>query len=140
MKKLHAAMATEAQKYIASMLEVHTEVGQLRDNLREQHRIWLDFYSTVFHVCVLTPCVCDGLMQRVSWLYLGWRLLHCCHNTMPANTGTICSIFIVLWLTCARPASDLAHKYFLHFMHLVPAVAAAGASTVFDSASNSGCN
>lgn len=59
-KKLHAVTATEAQKYIASMFEVHTEVGQLRDNLREQHRIWLDFYSAVFHVCVLTPCVYDG--------------------------------------------------------------------------------
>lgn len=59
-KRLHAATATEAQKYIASMFEVHTEVGQLRDNLREQHRIWLDFYSTVFHVRVLTPCVCEG--------------------------------------------------------------------------------
>ncbi|KAL3133433.1 hypothetical protein ABBQ38_007298 [Trebouxia sp. C0009 RCD-2024] len=49
-KKMHAAVATQAQKYVASMSEVHSEVGQLRDNLREQHRIWLDFYSTVFHV------------------------------------------------------------------------------------------
>lgn len=52
-KKMHAAVATQAQKYVASMSEVHSEVGQLRDNLREQHRIWLDFYSTVFHVSAL---------------------------------------------------------------------------------------
>ena len=49
-KKLHAAVATEAQKYIASMYEVHGGVQQLRDNLREEHRIWTDFYSTVFRV------------------------------------------------------------------------------------------
>ncbi len=47
MKKLHAVVATEAQKYVASMFEVHSEVQQLRDNLREQHRVWTDFYSTV---------------------------------------------------------------------------------------------
>lgn len=46
-KKLHAVVATEAQKYVASMFEVHSEVQQLRDNLREQHRVWTDFYSTV---------------------------------------------------------------------------------------------
>ena len=49
-KKLHAAIATEAQKYIASMYEVHDEVQQLRDNLREEHRVWTDLYSTVFRV------------------------------------------------------------------------------------------
>lgn len=61
-KKLRAVVATEAQKYVASMFEVHSEVGQLRDNLREQHRVWLDFYSTVFHVwhCLLIHCMlCD---------------------------------------------------------------------------------
>ena len=52
-KKLHAAVATEAQKYVASMFVVHGEVQQLRDNLREQHRVWLDFYSTVFRVSTL---------------------------------------------------------------------------------------
>ncbi|DBA74402.1 TPA: hypothetical protein ACH3X1_011160 [Trebouxia sp. C0004] len=46
-KKLHAVVATEAQKYVASMFEVHSEVQQLRDNLREQHRVWTEFYSTV---------------------------------------------------------------------------------------------
>ena len=51
MKKLHAVVATEAQKYVASMFEVHSEVQQLRDNLREQHRVWTDFYSTVNGVC-----------------------------------------------------------------------------------------
>ena len=58
MKKLHAVVATEAQKYIASMFEVHSEVGQLKDNLREQHRIWIDFYSTVFHVSVVSTACC----------------------------------------------------------------------------------
>lgn len=57
-KKLHAVVATEAQKYIASMFEVHSEVGQLKDNLREQHRIWVDFYSTVFHVSMFGDCMC----------------------------------------------------------------------------------
>lgn len=46
-KKLHTVVATEAQKYVASMFEVHSEVQQLRDNLREQHRVWTEFYSTV---------------------------------------------------------------------------------------------
>lgn len=46
-KRLHAVVATEAQRYVASMFEVHSEVQQLRDNLREQHRVWTEFYSTV---------------------------------------------------------------------------------------------
>ena len=49
-RKLHAVVATEAQEYVASMAEVQGEVQQLRDNLREQHRIWVDFYSTIFKV------------------------------------------------------------------------------------------
>lgn len=66
MKKLHAVVATEAQKYVASMFEVHSEVQQLRDNLREQHRVWIDFYSTVFGVCscaVLVPGIQYGVRK-----------------------------------------------------------------------------
>ena len=98
-------MATEAQKYIASMFEVHTEVGQLRDNLQEQHRIWLDFYSTVFHVRVLTHCLCDGLMQHAPWLYLGWGLLQRCHNTTPATLApsVACSLYCDLRVPGQHP-------------------------------------
>ena len=68
-KKLHGAVATEAQKYIASMFEVHREVQQLRNNLREQHRIWIDFYSTVFgvsHTGCSISCMVQLLMTLVS--------------------------------------------------------------------------
>lgn len=69
MKKLYAVVATEAQKYIASMFEVHSDIGQLKVNLREQHRIWLDFYSTVFHVSMLgCSCVDFCLIQHATCL------------------------------------------------------------------------
>lgn len=32
------------------MLELHHESSQLRNNLRRQHRIWMDFYVTIFKV------------------------------------------------------------------------------------------
>jgi len=51
MKRFHAAVGTEAQKYVATIFEVYAEVQRLRDNLREQHRIWIDFYASVFKVC-----------------------------------------------------------------------------------------
>lgn len=41
---------TDAQAYVASMLEVHHESRQLRANLRKQHRIWMDFYATIFRL------------------------------------------------------------------------------------------
>ncbi|KAL3162112.1 hypothetical protein ABBQ32_009825 [Trebouxia sp. C0010 RCD-2024] len=41
---------TDAQAYVLSMLELHHESSQLRNNLRKQHRIWMDFYATVFRV------------------------------------------------------------------------------------------
>ena len=50
MKKYHAAVGTESQKYVATIFEVYAEVQRLRDNLREQHRIWIDFYASVFKV------------------------------------------------------------------------------------------
>ena len=54
MKKYHAAVGTESQKYVATIFEVYAEVQRLRDNLREQHRIWIDFYASVFKV--MLPC------------------------------------------------------------------------------------
>lgn len=50
MKRYHAAVGTESQKYVATIFEVYAEVQRLRDNLREQHRIWIDFYASVFKV------------------------------------------------------------------------------------------
>ena len=50
MKTYHAAVGTESQKYVATIFEVYAEVQRLRDNLREQHRIWIDFYASVFKV------------------------------------------------------------------------------------------
>ena len=97
-KKLHGAVATDAQKYIASMFEVHSEVGQLRDNLREQHRIWLDFYIAVFHVGPTCPShgrVCH-LYLRMSWSTL-WllRTLSCAFIVLPLlpaqDPATSCS-------------------------------------------------
>lgn len=41
---------TDAQAYVLSMLELHHESSQLRNNLRKQHRIWMDFYATVFRL------------------------------------------------------------------------------------------
>ena len=41
---------TDAQAYVLSMLELHRESSQLRNNLRRQHRIWMDFYATIFKV------------------------------------------------------------------------------------------
>ena len=73
-KKLRAEVATEAQRYVASMVEVHSEVGQLRDNLREQHRIWLDFYSTVFHVGALC-CSTAYLLLCMSTFLLLYHIL-----------------------------------------------------------------
>ena len=58
---------TDAQAYVASMLEVHHESRQLRANLRKQHRIWMDFYATIFRVQPL----CFGLftmLLSLSWL------------------------------------------------------------------------
>ena len=54
----YSTIDTDAQTYVASMLEVHHESRQLRENLRKQHRIWMDFYATVFRVCnAPTPTV-----------------------------------------------------------------------------------
>jgi len=46
----YTTIDTDAQAYIASMLELHHETKQLRENLRKQHRIWMDFYATIFRV------------------------------------------------------------------------------------------
>ena len=46
----YTTIDTDAQAYIASMLELHHESKQLRENLRKQHRIWMDFYATIFRV------------------------------------------------------------------------------------------
>ena len=103
-KKLHAVVATQAQKYIASMFEVHSEVGQLKDNLREQHRIWLDFYSTVFHVSMLCHCICVGFdsssMHPVNLQPQPQPqpLLH--QWAMPARIGTCSGNSILLCYLC----------------------------------------
>lgn len=46
----YSTIETDAQAYVGSMLEVHHESRQLRENLRKQHRIWMDFYATIFRV------------------------------------------------------------------------------------------
>ncbi|KAL0038895.1 hypothetical protein WJX77_000929 [Trebouxia sp. C0004] len=46
----YTTIDTDAQAYIASMLELHHESKQLRENLRKQHRIWMDFYATIFRL------------------------------------------------------------------------------------------
>lgn len=46
----YSTIDTDAQAYIASMLELHHESKQLRENLRKQHRIWMDFYATIFRL------------------------------------------------------------------------------------------
>ena len=100
MKKLYAVVATEAQKYIASMFEVHSEVGQLKVNLREQHRIWLDFYSTVFHVSMLW-CSCVDFASSSMQLVCPQpqRLLHLCHSEM-ASIGIFTDNSILLCYRC----------------------------------------
>lgn len=50
----YSTIDTDAQAYVVSMLELHHESSQLRDNLRRQHRIWMDFYATIFRV---NPCL-----------------------------------------------------------------------------------
>lgn len=47
----YSTIGTYSQAYVASMLEVHHETRQLRGNLRKQHRVWMDFYATIFRVC-----------------------------------------------------------------------------------------
>lgn len=46
----YSTIETDAQAYVGSMLEVHHESRQLRENLCKQHRIWMDFYATIFRV------------------------------------------------------------------------------------------
>lgn len=46
----YSTIGTDSQAYVASMLEVHHETRQLRENLRKQHRVWMDFYATIFRL------------------------------------------------------------------------------------------
>lgn len=64
MKRYHSAVGTEAQKYVATIFEVYSEVSQLRDNLREQHRIWVDFYASVFKVTTTWALVFTGQLAQ----------------------------------------------------------------------------
>ena len=61
----YSTIDTDAQAYVMSMLELHHESSQLRDNLRRQHRIWMDFYATIFrvgHFLHLTICCVPWLL------------------------------------------------------------------------------
>lgn len=70
---------TDAQAYVLSMLELHYESSQLRNNLRKQHRIWMDFYATIFRVSASPHCNIlvpyNGMQCHGSWQSCTWSSL-----------------------------------------------------------------
>lgn len=78
---------TDAQAYVLSMLELHHESSQLRNNLRKQHRIWMDFYATVFRVSpFMSTLLCFSVKAGVDCID---------HGSVAVNAATWAAVCTV---------------------------------------------